>query len=105
MRAGPLRDRVEIQALSTVREAGGGADPSYGTVATRWAAVEPYSARERVTAGQVQGRALIRVRLRYYDGLTSAHRFKFGDRVLNILGVYNPDGMKIEHVCECVEKV
>lgn len=105
MRAGPLRDRVTIEALTTAKDAGGGVEESYAPVAERWAEVMPFSARERVLAGMTAGRLLLRVRLRYYEGLSTRHRFRVGSRILNISSVMNPDGRKEEHLAECVETV
>lgn len=103
MRAGPLRSRVEIQEPTTTKDSAGGAVVTYATVATRWGQVEPLSSRERLLAGQIQSRQFLRIRLRYFEGLSTKHRLKVGTTVYGIVGVVQPDFMKIEHICDVVE--
>ena len=103
MRAGPLRDRIDIQAPTTTKDAGGAAVVSYATVATRWGAVEELSARERIMAGATQARLSGRIRMRFYSGLATTHRLLNGSRTFGITAVINPDGVGREHVCDVTE--
>lgn len=105
MRAGPLRDRIEIQAPTSTRDAGGALVVTYATEATRWGRVEPLSSRERLIAAQSQTRTTLRIYLRFYDGLTTRHRLKKGSRTFGIVGVTQPDDRKRETVCDVVEIV
>lgn len=103
MRSGPLRHRIEIQAPTESRDSSGGGSVTYATVATRYGAVEPFTSRERLIAGQMGTRVSLRVRLRWYEGLTTRHRLKHGTRTFGIVGVIQPDERKIEHLCDVVE--
>lgn len=105
MRAGPLRDRIEIQTPTTARDAGGAATVSYATEATRYGRIEPLSSRERLIAAQSQSRTTLRIYLRFYDGLTTRHRLKKGSRTFGIVGVTQPDERERETVCDVVEVV
>lgn len=110
MRAGPLRDRVRILAPADTRDAGGAVSTGTTQVAEVAAAVEPLSSRERLIGAQSASRVALRVRMRYYAGLTPAYKLQHidtdatgGVRTYEILGVWNPDGRRIEHICDCVE--
>lgn len=109
MRAGPLRDQIEILEQRNTRDAGGAALVEYVPVATVFGSVEPLSSRERVINAQSQGRVSHRVRLRYFAGLTVRHRLAKVEsdsrRVFGIVGVMNPDERRIEHECDVVEVV
>lgn len=114
MRAGPLRDRVIVLAPASSRDAGGAVVSGFDVVAEVPAAVEPLSSRERlIAAAQVEARLSLRVRMRYFPRLSTAHRLRHLDsdapngthHEFEIVGVTNPDGRKIEHVCDCVEAV
>lgn len=72
--AGPLRHRVQIQAITHTRDAHGGNTQSFATADTVWAAVEPLSGRELFEAQQVHARTTVRIRMRKYPGLTTKHR-------------------------------
>ncbi len=75
MRAGRLRHRVQIQErVETTRDEHGGISPTWSTIATVSASVEPLRGRELFEAQQVQERTTIRVRMRHYPGLTTKHR-------------------------------
>ena len=111
MRAGPLRVRVLILAPAESRDAGGSVAAADTVVAEVYAAVEPLSSRERLIASaQTETRLSVRVRMRYFAGLTPAYTLRQldddapgGMRTYRIVGVVNPDGRRIEHVCDCVE--
>ena len=103
MRSGPLRDRVTIKTPTFAKDANGAPTVTYATVETVWGRLEELSNRERLIAAQVQSRMVGRVRLRYYSGLTTRHQLVIGSRTFGIVGVTNPDGLRVEHVCDVVE--
>jgi len=109
MRAGPLRDRVEILEQRTTRDAGGAATTTYVPVATVWGRVEPLSGRERILAGGTGAVVSGRITLRYYHGLSPRHRLAVTTRntrrVFGITAALNPDARLIQHVCDVVEVV
>jgi SPP1 family predicted phage head-tail adaptor len=73
-RSGKLRRRIEIQEATETRDSHGGVIRSWSTVDTRWGSVEPLRGRELFEAQQVAPRVSVRVRMRHYPGLTTAHR-------------------------------
>lgn len=105
MRAGKLRHRVEIQAVTEARDGHGGITRTWTTVVNRWAAIEPLSGQERFSAQQVNPELTHQVRLRYWSGLTPKHRFKHGSRYLSILSIVNVGERNIEQLCQCKEEV
>jgi SPP1 family predicted phage head-tail adaptor len=102
VRAGPLRDRVELQVPTSSQDAGGGAVVVYATEDTRYGALIPLTAHERLGAGQTGSRLAARLTLRYYDGLDETYRVKVGSTVYGVMAVINPDGRKREHVLDLV---
>ena len=91
MQAGKLRHRVAIQAATDTRTSDGSITRTWATADTVWASVEPLTGRELTEAMKVAGMATLRVTIRYYSGLTTAHRLLFGTRVLEIVNVGNTD--------------
>lgn len=105
MQAGTIRHRVDIQAHGETRAENGEVIATWTSIATVWASVEPLSGRELWQAQQVQSEATIRVRLRYFSGVTTKHRLKFGERLLDIKAVINPAERNAELECLCTESV
>lgn len=102
---GLMRVRAEVQARTIAQDSFGAAVPTWTTLATRWARVEPLSGREQWQAQQVRPDVTHRVTLRYYSGLTPTHRLKAGDRVFNVESVLDLDTLKRVQECVCVEAV
>jgi SPP1 family predicted phage head-tail adaptor len=84
--AGKLRHRVVIQSQSRSRSASGDVLVSWRDVATVWAAVEPLSVREFISAQSQQSQIVARITVRYREGLTADMR------ILHRGQVYNPQG-------------
>lgn len=105
MRAGELRDRVQIQAdVSRVdldADAYGDVPERWETVAERWADVTQQEGRENWQADQSRPDVTVEVRIRYFAGLSPRHRLLFGSVVLNVGSVIDPDGRKREMVLAC----
>lgn len=101
MRAGLLRDRIDVQR-PVESPAGGPAAWETEHVGVP-AEVEHLSGRELFEARSVVDRVSVRVRIRYLDGLTAEHRFLNGSEVLNIVAVL-PDARRtrMEVLCEGV---
>ena len=79
--------------------------PSQWTdVAERWAQVETLSGREFLWAQQTQSAVTHRVRMRWYDGLsTKKHRLFWAGRWLNIASVKDVDGTRTWMELMCSE--
>lgn len=86
---GPLRQRLYLQQESLGADTGGGGALSWTTIATLWAAVEPFSGKEALQAGRISGSITHRIRLRYDSSVTTAMRFLWGSRVFNIRDIRN----------------
>lgn len=88
MNIGSLRHRLTLQRLADppVRDAYGEVTESWVALATVWGSVDQLGGREMTYASQRQSAATHKIVIRYYAGLTSADRVKFGTRIFNIEG-------------------
>lgn len=111
MRAGRLNHAVEILAPADTVDAGGAVLPS-AAPATAWrAAIEPESTSEPEVAAQAAGRLRLRLRMRFFAGLSASHRIRMIDhavpgrsRTFDLAGPpMNPDGRRREHLLDVVE--
>lgn len=101
---GSMRHRVEIWHLLTSKDEGGAMVPTYVLLATRWGAVEQLKPMEQFVANAARGRVDGKITIRYFDGLDETHELRIGERRFSMVGPpTNPDGQKIEHVCEVRE--
>ena len=106
-----LRQRVRLERKRvTGRDKDGGEIVAWDEIATRAAAVEPLSGRERFAAQQVQAEVTHRVRLRHPSGVTPEMRVVLvdhgqADRNFNILAALNPEERSRELELLCAEKV
>lgn len=103
MQAGKLRQRVTLQQVTRVPNQYGEMVETWADVATLYAAVEPLRGREFFDAEQVQADISHRVRIRYYPGVDSMMRFRFGTRYLYVNTAINVDERRREMHCMCRE--
>ena len=99
--AGKLRHRVVIQeARETQNQNTGAMNVAWVDVATVWAAIEPLSAREFVTAQTEVSRASARITIRYRDDVTAKHRVFHESKNLlyNIEGVLSDKDSGLEYL-------
>lgn len=89
--AGELSTRVTVEAPQRSITAAGDRPISWTVVGTRWAAVRPIGARERILAGQLGSVLTHRVRMRYWAAVRPNMRLRLGQRILNIESVAVPD--------------
>lgn len=87
MEAGKLRHVVNIQADQGTQNDVGEHIPSWVTVVTTRASVEPLAGREFFDAQQRQAEITHRVRLRYRTGVEPTMRLLYRSRVLMIEAV------------------
>ena len=108
MRIGPLKHRLAIQG-QTETNTRGSVTRAWATVATRWGSVEPLAGREFMENMQAKGDTTHRVRIRWYDGLTSENRISWTvngtERIFNIGSVLSIREKDREHVLMCKEVV
>lgn len=98
-----LRHRVRLEATVRTATSGGAALVTWLPVAELWASVEPITGSERVDADARAGRLTHSVTLRYRSDVTTAHRFVFGTRILDIRSVRDLDERHVRLVCLCDE--
>jgi len=106
MRAGRLRHRVELHALS--QTAGDFNEPvdTWTKFATVYADIHPMRGTERFEAAQVAAEATHKVRLRYDNDVSTLDvrdRVIFGDRTFEIVSLVNRGERNIEVEMLCAE--
>lgn len=88
MLIGPKTRRIVLQAPTEVVDAVGDVVPSWTTLATVWASIEPLRGEERYLAQQVQATVTHRIRIRWSAtlsaSLTPKCRATYGSRVFDI---------------------
>lgn len=104
MRAGRLRNRIELQRVSETLVNG---EPvqTWTTLATVWAAVEPLAGRQFFAAQQTQAQVTHSIRIRWSRDWTLGpkDRVKFGERLFDIVAVLNIEERNQELVIQAVE--
>lgn len=102
MRIGPLRRRLELQAVTTTTDQGSQVE-AWSTVSRPYCEVRELVGREKWLANQVNAEVAVRIKLRWRSGVTGAMRFRDGATVYNIAGVpSDPDGRRRELICYCI---
>lgn len=107
MQAGRLRHRVELQRATDAIDAYGEQTPTWRTLATVWAAVEPISGREYFLANQVNSEISARITLRHVPGvtLTPKDRVKWGARLFDVQAVIDRDERHRELQLLVIERI
>lgn len=104
---GKLNKRIELQVNSEETSAYstslGGLTTTWAMASTVWASIRPLSGRELYTAQQAQSDTDHEIRIRYYSGLDTFYRIKFGTRYFQILSVLNTDEHNEEMTLLCKE--
>lgn len=94
MRIGRLRHRIVIEQATETQDGSGFPAPSWATYATRWAAVEPMTGRERFEGAQFESAVDTKFTVRH-DSLTAAitpkMRISYDSRYFEIDAVINPE--------------
>lgn len=99
---GRLRHRLVLEQPVDSADDAGGVVRSYQTAATVWAAIEPLTAKESVSAGELGATLTHRITIRAGVAVTVRHRFTLGLRTFRIASVRDPDesGRFIEALVE-----
>lgn len=102
-----MRDRITLEnppeAEGTLNGLGE-PEGNWSELATVWARVEDLGGDERHEVDQTSGFGAYTVRLRWLDGVTSQSRIVWGAKTLEVTGVSNPDGRKVELVLTARER-
>ena len=94
LRAGDLRQRVDIQEVTETSVPGGGKSKVWNTVATTWAQVLPLTGGEAFAQGIARSTQFYKVVIRYRPGVTPRNRLVWNGIPLNIRTVADPDGTR-----------
>lgn len=91
MRAGRLRQRVELQNYTWTQNQNTGAiSYTWVTVATLWASIEPLQGREFIAAQAIQSETTVRIRIRYRAGMKSFMRIVHDRMIYDITSIIDP---------------
>ena len=91
MKAGALRHRITIQRKLLGVDGFGGPSPTWETIASVPASIEPLQGREFISAQAVQSEVTGKIRIRYRPDVVAANRLLFGSKVYNVLSVINTE--------------
>jgi SPP1 family predicted phage head-tail adaptor len=92
IRAGRLRQLIEIVDPGTSRDSFGGFDASGGTsLGQVWASIEALSGRDAIAAQAFSSIGTHVVTIRWMNGVSANQVVKFGTRRFQIQAVLNPD--------------
>ena len=108
IRAGKLRKKIELQALTETVDDTGGVSDGYSIIAQRFASVEPLNGREFFDGQAYSANLSIRFRLRYDSSLSSikvTDQVLYDSRTFNIIAIINTDEMNRELLLMCSELV
>ena len=101
--AGELNRRMTVMAYSDAPRADGGITKAETNLGQRWASIEPLSGREYMEAAQMGSEVTHRIRLRYFDGLTTKHHLTYGGRTFNIVSMLDLNEGGVVHELMCKE--
>lgn len=93
MRAGLLRERINLQAPVATNGDDWGPGSNWTTEATMWAQVTPVSGTEKQSGDAIQTTVTHQIRMRYLSDVTSKWRAIYRSRVLDFVSVIDVDGM------------
>lgn len=85
MRAGRLRNRLQLQSAVEARNGYGEVIQAWSTVATVWGSVEPLQGREYQLARQTQAETTVRMRIRYRADVRPSWRVRWEGRHYEIV--------------------
>jgi SPP1 family predicted phage head-tail adaptor len=92
--AGDLRDRITIKRRVEVRDATGGLDRTWETLAEVWAQVISINGREEVIGNVLQGTSTFQVTIRYRNDLKASDQILWNGRELNVLAAEDREGRR-----------
>lgn len=95
MRAGLMRDRIDLQSPAPTSGDWGQAE-GWATQATVWAQVTPLTGTEKLNDTEIQSVVTHKISMRYRSDVTSQWRAIYRDQVLDFLTVIDVDGLKAE---------
>lgn len=91
IRAGKLRDQVEIQQAIEVKDGQGGRSTTWSTIETVWAHVRHAREMEKFNAGRLGSVITHVITMRWTPNITEDRQLLFGARELQVVSVNNVD--------------
>lgn len=101
---GLLRDTLILEAPLETPDGQGGFTRSFVTLATIKAKIAPDSGDTKLIEGRLTQVNSLLVTMRARAGLTAAHRFRKGARLLRILSIEKADPLGLYLTCTCEEE-
>ena len=89
MKAGDLKNSIELQSQVRTPDGLGGFSSTWLTTCTIWAAIWPVSAKETIEGARPVSAITHRIRIRYRHGVKTSQRIKFGSKYFSIESVIN----------------
>ena len=105
MRAGRLRHLLTVQSASHAQDDMNEDIETWSDAGTTYGDIQPGDGRKYVKGEQNVHEISHEITIRYYSGLTQAHRLKFGSRVFNIVRVLNIGERNIKTMVLCKEEI
>lgn len=104
MRTGRLHQRIELRRNGEYQDASGAWTSGWMAVGTFWAAVEPLTGKERISADSVASVTDVRVILRYQPGVAAGDRIRHDGKDMNVVTVIDRDSRnrELELLCKRV---
>lgn len=89
MKAGTLRERITIQTSTVTTDANGISTEAWTTFSTVFAAVEPLTMREYLSAAATDSKIDTRFVIRYLTGVLPTMRILYNSKYYNIISIIN----------------
>lgn len=103
VRAGKLRHRLNLMAVTETPDGLGGVTTSYALLASVWGSIERVSETERLNAGMLQNVITHKIRIRQIDGLSVSDRVDFGSRQFEIVELNDVEERSYVMELRCME--
>lgn len=95
--SGRLRHKVELQEQVMAQDTNGDVTTDWQTIARPWAAIEPLSARDFISAQAQQSEVRGRITIRRRENINASMRFLHRGMAYQILGVLNDPESGLEY--------
>jgi len=90
VKSGQLKHRITIQQQVKTKNAIGEQIVSWETWVTCWASIEPAAGNQYYAAKQLDSKVDGKAKIRYRTGLKPTMRILYGNRILNIVSIIQP---------------
>ena len=103
MRAGQLRDLVELQERFLSRAGDGERTEKWVTTNSVWAKIWEMRGKELLLSRELHAEVDVKIWIRYRSDIDRSWRVKFGSRIFDIHGMSNTQGRNQELLMMCKE--